>query len=433
MRNLIKILLLTIFAAVSIFAQDNFVSADGGFAIDLPKTFSSSKDYDGEYNNMFTEGKIYYWQKGENEPFYMIQYTKYSSSSFTGQPKLSLKNKAAILSAFGKTFVEKADAAKSMHKESPFLFEGNTGKEWHFINSTSQSFVRSFFVKNTFYSIAGVFSSSDDDEKIKKILNSFRLLTRQEIIDIKVKLAEPKPLPQSPVSDKPFSDAHDNNLKGKVKSIIEEYQEAPNKKREKWSEEYYNEQGNLTRQVGYGFGYPNYITVWGYIDGNRVDDENQTNIGFDDDPKQGMSIIQDATAEYKALPKDARYGTKYTYKYNSDGQLAEKTTYFNSGVKSLIETFIYTGNRRETTERHEYPENHKYSAKSIQIYDKNGDLIEETQYDYEGKFMSKTSYTYELDTKGNWIVQKSFDNVKVKGKTVLKPSSITYRTITYYD
>jgi hypothetical protein len=184
---------------------------------------------------------------------------------------------------------------------------------------------------------------------------------------------------------------------------------------------------------GYGFGYPNYITVWGYIDGNRVDDENQTNIGFDDDPKQGMSIIQDATAEYKALPKDARYGTKYTYKYNSDGQLAEKTTYFNSGVKSLIETFIYTGNRRETTERHEYPENHKYSAKSIQIYDKNGDLIEETQYDYEGKFMSKTSYTYELDTKGNWIVQKSFDNVKVKGKTVLKPSSITYRTITYYD
>jgi hypothetical protein len=429
MRNLIKILLLTIFAAISIFAQDNFVSADGGFAIDLPKTFTTSKDYDGDYLEMFTKGKTFSWQISDAEPFYMIQYMKYQTTDFGKTLVMSVKLKNNILKNFGKELADKAKEISSKYKEIPYSFNGNVGIESVIYNNLTQSTVRTFFVKNTFYSIAVTFSMTDDKNKIKKTLDSFRLLARQEIIDIKVKQAEPKPLPQTPVSDnKKTTDLQDNNLKGKVKFIVEDYQETPNKKREKWAETFYNEIGNLTRLVAYSYGRPDRIEVWGYIDGNRVSDENSTDIHFED---EDSDLTQAPDVAFQSLPKDERYGNKYIFKYNDKQQLIEKTTYFNNGELYTRENYVYKDNRRETTTFHAFIE--KTTNKSIQIYDKNGDLIEETNYDYQGKFFNKTSYKYELDTKGNWIVQKSFDNVKVKGKTVLKPSSIIYRAITYYD
>jgi hypothetical protein len=434
MRNLIKILLLTIFAVTNVFAQEKFVSADGGFAIDLPKIFSSSKDYDSEYKDLFTDGKIYYWEKAVTDPFYAIQYTKYQSTDFGKPTKLTLKNKSEISTAVGKAYIEKAKELKSMYRETAYSYEQFSGKELLTVNSTSKTLIRMFFVRNTFYSVICVFSVSDDEDNIRKILDSFRLLTRQEIIDIKVKEAEPKPLPQSPVSDKPFSDAHDENLKGKVKFIVEEYQETPKSKRQKSTEFYYNEQGNLTRKVNFQFGYTSFITVWGYIDRNRVTSGMVTDISFDDDPPQLVMLGDPApnrpAKDAKMLVPDERYDTKFVYKYNDSKQLIEKTRYKNDGQISLTENYTYKGNQRETIEK---DADSGDISKSTQTYDRNGNLIKEVFFNEKGRIESSSSFTYELDTKGNWIVQKSFDNVKIKGKTVLKPSSITYRTITYYE
>jgi hypothetical protein len=431
MRNLIKILLLTIFSATTIFAQDNFVSTFGEFAINLPKDFSSSKEYDEEFEGMFTIGANFSWQKNESEPLFMISFLKFRSADFGKKLSLSQKFKNTYFEKFGRVFIERANEMKAMHNEQLYLFKQNVGKEWQIVSSTGRTQVRAFFVKNTFYSVAAIYSVSDDKESIDKIVDSFRLLSRQEIIDIKVKDAEPRPLPQSPVSDKPFSDAHDENLKGKVKSIFEEYQETPKSKREKSTEFYYNEQGNLTREVNFQYGYPSGITVWGYIDRNRVNSFMFTDISFDDDPKSLVAMIPDMPSrETKPLIPDDRFNTKYIYKYNDNKQLIEKIRFENDGQISLIENYTYQGNQRETIEK---DADLGDISKSTQTFDGIGNLIKEVFFNEKGRIDSSSTYMYELDTKGNWIVKKSFENVKIKGKSVLQPRSITYRTITYYD
>jgi hypothetical protein len=432
MRNLIKILLLTFVAAINIFAQENFVSADGGFAIDLPKLSTLKEDIQQDYGDWYSRGETIKWQSDDSEPSFIVSYAEFEPTSMDfNQPrkKISQKLKTGQLNAFGKLFAEQAKSDSAMFRESQYSLNGNIGKEWHIIFSTHTSIVRVFFVKNTYYFVAARFPKSEDEDKMRKIIDSFRLLTRQEIIDIKVKLAEPKPLPQSPVSDKPFSDAHDENLKGKVKSIVEEYQETPKSKPVKSSESYYNNQGNLIRSVIYDLGHPDSIEVWGYVDKNRVSNYRTTNIHFDDDSPT-LSIGAQIDPNAKNLIPDERFDTKYTYKYNDKEQLVEKTEYYNDGRISSIETYTYKGNQREKLRKNI---SFKSSSKSSQIFDTNGDLIKESSFDDKGRIDYVTTYKYELDTKGNWIVQKSFDNIKIKGKTVLKPSSITYRTITYYD
>jgi hypothetical protein len=430
MRNLIKILLLTFFAAITVFAQDNFVSVDGGFAIDLPKAKVSIEKVERDYGDWFSRGEAVKWQVADNPPNFVVQYSKFEATSgmFGAPPKkLTQKLKTSQIDIFGKALSAEANKNGSMYKETAYSANGMVGKEWHLIAQDYRSIMRIFFVKNTYYFIAARFSQSEDEETIRKTLDSFRLLTRQEVIDIKVKLAEPKPLPQSPTCGKPFSDTHDENLKGKVRTIIKEYQETVKSKRGKSSETFYNENGNLSRETTYERDYPDLITVWGCVDNFRAVRLNFTDIYFDDEPLMSIRI---RTTSDTTKVSDERYDSKYLYKYNEKEQLIEKKIIFNDETVSTVETFEYVGNERKSTTVQ--PRN-KNVTKSSQIYDVKGDMIKETYFDEKGKVDFSTSYTYELDTKGNWIVQKSFDNVKMKGKTVLKPSSIIYRTITYYD
>lgn len=430
MRTSIKILLLTFFAAINIFAQDNFVSADGGFAIDLPKEKVSIEKVERDYGDWFSRGEAVKWQVADNPPNFVVQYSKFEATTgmFGAPPKkLTQKLKNSQIDIFGKALSAEANKNGSMYKETAYSANGMIGKEWHLIAQDYRSIMRIFFVKNTYYFIGARFSADDDTEIIRKTLDSFRLLTRQEIINIKVTEAEPKPLPQSPMCGKPFTDAHDVNLKGRVRTIIEEYQESVKSKRGKSSETFYNENGNLYREINYEKDYPDSIKIWGCVDNFRAVRLNFTDIYFDDEPLMSIRV---STVPDTTKVSDERYDSKYLYKYNEKEQLIEKKIIFNNETVLTVETFEYVGNERKSTT---IQSGNKDVTKSSQIYDVKGDMIKETYFDEKGKVNFSTSYTYELDTKGNWIVQKSFDNVKIKGKTVLKPSSITYRTITYYD
>src|SRR3954454_7877754 len=69
-------------------------------------------------------------------------------------------------------------------------------------------------------------------------------------VDLAKKISEatPQSLPQSPRGDREKTDADDNNLKGKVKSVVQ-YSLGKKGDREIESEEYYNEGGDLVREV----------------------------------------------------------------------------------------------------------------------------------------------------------------------------------------
>lgn len=279
--------------------------------------------------------------------------------------------------------------------------------------------------------------------RIKQALVAFSLLLSFAVLGYgqktpkvdfakKIQEATPQSLPQEPIAEKLKSDAFDRNLKGKVKSVVEFTLEGKRKARELYSEEYYDEKGNLIKSVDYEEGHPSYVTVWGFIDGNRVLNSNA--IEYKDGelpPPRGLTITENA--EDNALnpnaPRDNRYKIKYTYKYNQTGQLTEVWQYQNNGEVWTHRVYNYKGNQREELE---YDQRGSEMSQTIEILDKDGNVIERDLMDENRKISSREINTYQFDSQGNWIVKKTFEPKKVKGKTVLKPLWTSYRTTTYY-
>lgn len=70
---------------------------------------------------------------------------------------------------------------------------------------------------------------------------------------------------------------------------------------------------------------------------------------------------------------------------------------------------------------------------TFEVLDDNGNVIERYSKDEKGKIEDRTVRTYEFDKEGNWIVEKTFEQKKVRGKVVNKLLWTSYRTITYYQ
>lgn len=279
--------------------------------------------------------------------------------------------------------------------------------------------------------------------KIKQIFIGLLLLTLFSIFSYgqkstkvdfakKIEEATPKSLPQEPVAKKIKSDAQDKNLKGKVKSLIEYTQESGNKTREIYSEEYYDESGNLVKEISYDEGYPSSVTLWGYIDGNRVSKSGFISYTEKERPPSGRMTIS-VSAEDNAMnpnaPRDTRYSIKHIYKYNEQGQLAEDWQYQNNGEVWIRTVYNFKGNQREKLN---YDQKGEEMSQTIEILDKDGNVIEIHMLDENGKIADKQIQTHEFDKEGNWIVEKTFEENKVKGKIAKKLLWTSYRTISYY-
>jgi hypothetical protein len=226
------------------------------------------------------------------------------------------------------------------------------------------------------------------------------------------------------------TDAQDENLTGKVKSVIEEFQESVKSKRMRESEKYFNESGNLIKEVNYLEGYPESVMVWGYIDGNRVFKSNDIQYAKGERPAfRGIMAKAEDNAKDPNAPKDRRYSMSYKYQYNEKGQLTEKRMYQNNGELWSRNVYQFNGNQRINID---YGNDNSEWSRTVEVLDKNGDVIETYQLDENGKPDSQISYTYKYDSNENWIIKSGFENKKVKGRTVLKPYSIVHRIITYY-
>jgi hypothetical protein len=248
----------------------------------------------------------------------------------------------------------------------------------------------------------------------------------------KIEEASPKMLPQSPAAEKLRSDARDKNLKGKVESVIEELLESGKAKRERYSEAYYNADGNLIKEVSYTDGYPSYVTVWGYIDGNRVKKTNSVEYKEGERPPSDEMVAtmdDERDALNPNMPRDFRYDSKLTYKYDDAGRLVEERTYQNNGEVRGRTEYVYKGNEREISD---YGRDGSRWSHSFEILDKTGDVTEDyTRSD--GKIENNRVFTRQYDEQGNWIAEKTFEKKIVKGKSVLKLLWTTYRKITYFS
>ena len=429
MRSRLKIIVIVLTTLILFdysYGQDSrnpFKSGAGGFQINLPRDFTTTKDLAFDDGNITGSGKFYTWEKPQSY-FYQIFYYKLD----TDKKSLSPKEKSLISEPFREALLKEPKEKGVPVMEKDYFFNGNKGTEIQIIFTEGKSITRYFFVNKRLYYLNAMFNHSLGIAQVTKLMDSFSLLDFKTIVELKIEESTPKPLPQEPVAAKIKTDAQDSNLKGKIETVIEEIQESPNTKREQYSEKYYNEAGNLVKEISFDEGYPSDVTVWGYIDGSRVNDVGFIYFDEDQRPPPKRLTVQGTVVGEENLPKDERYHTKYKYRYDEQGRLVEKWNYSNDGTLQSRNVYNYTENKREELN---FGSDGSQWSQTIEFLDNNGNVIEEHSI-YDGKVGMKLIYNYEFDSQRNWIVEKISKKVKVKGKTILKHLSASYRTITYY-
>lgn len=427
MKNRAKISALFIILAIAALApgqtQEFFVSGDGGFRINLPANYTSSKEINFVEQGMSLGGTEYLWEK-ENEFFYQVQYMEF----WIEQKSLTPAQKKTALDSFKTGLASAAERTGAPLTEKPFSFSGNPGTELQINYPYSKIIYRFFIVNKTFYMMGAIVFNLNDEARIRQVLDSFRLLNKQETIAAKIKEATPQALPQSPPAPKQKSDAEDEGLKGKVKVVTEQslewrYRNLPNKRATE-SETIYNEQGNKIKKTTFGNNIPYEIDVFGYLDNMRV-----SRNGFASIPESGViqAVRLADTPGETPKPRDERYDARYEYKYEN-GVLKEETVYASNGELSRRIVHNRTANK---TEELYYNNEGKAHLKYVYLLDGKGNVVEEqVYYDADAKrIQSRYAYKYEtFDAQGNWTkrVASEWKN------RALVPTSIEYRTITYY-
>lgn len=269
------------------------------------------------------------------------------------------------------------------------------------------------------------------EKLILRALDSFRILSdadRAADIARRVEAAKPKDLPQSPAPPRPSSDLKDNDMKGKIKTLLTEteYPRAMvSPARSKSAEEFYGEDGNLTRATVFDHRQnPMILKAYGYLDGARVMKDGWVTYEYNPPP-----IAAPLPPDAKPPDRDPRYSIKFIYRYDRENRLVEKHVYENTGELRIRVIFSYDGNKIEEL---------IFDSKGAQIdktnetLDSKGNVIERTRV--LPKYADSTYiFKYEtFDSQGNWTRRVVTGKNGHYDGTQTDVNYIEYRTITYY-
>jgi hypothetical protein len=400
--------------------DESFSSLEGRYTINLPKQVGGFRE--GTFDWRLTEG---YFSVGYQD----------RERDVEGAPDAeaeTLKQSQAALSAFARNLLEGMVQPREVtHKK--IMLAGHAGIESRVEMPKGVAVVRSYPVKRRIYTLIFMLVGAQRqfEPLALKAFDSFKVQAEEDanaVLNRRVAEATPKPLPQEPVARKLKSDAEDENLRGRVKTVLEEMEglsgRMANQVRRPSHEAHYNEQGNLVKSVLYSSaGLPSNITVYGYIDGARV--SSSGSIRYESSPA-GIAV-----PAAKERPRDPRYDLKYEYKYDDKGRLSEQLLYGNDGRLNSRRVYKREGARLE--ELNYYDEEGRPGMRSLAMLDASGNESEQIYFDSPLKgWQSKYTHTYEFDARGNWVKRTTTKTSIVNGVSKEDSTYITYRTITYY-
>jgi hypothetical protein len=290
---------------------------------------------------------------------------------------------------------------------------------------------RTYLVSRRLYQTSMVVRTAqrEFESAAMKVLESFKVLDESDVsakVAEAVKKAEPAPLPQEPVVQRAGSDATDDGLHGRVKTVLEESQDlsgtwtVQTKKRDSFVQ--YNEQGNRLRREFYDYkGNLDEIAVFGYIDGKRVSDSRMITQEYNPPP-----MIVTAAPGSVVKKSDPRYQTSFEFKYDDQKRLVELSWIRSDGTRFLRYVYNYTATELESLV---YSEDGSLNQRSVSTLDAKGNEIERTSFDpRDNKPGATYSYVYEFDSHGNWTKRTTAKKVG----TQMKPQYVDLRTITYW-
>jgi hypothetical protein len=242
----------------------------------------------------------------------------------------------------------------------------------------------------------------------------------------------PVPLPQDAAVYKERSDAEENLLKGKVKTVIEQMKVLSGGGADAGiffnGITEYDRRGNRLSEIRFANeGQPTDVIAYGYIDGFRVSKSNFI-------PKStgrlvivGEKPVQNSPTQHP----DDRYTSKYVYTYKG-GRLVEMHMYQNDGSRSMRYTYEYSP---DSNSKSGYDPVGEINSKYVLKLDKDGNEIQQTSIDVRkvyGRDIVSLIENEKFDSAGNWTQRTWFQTSTEDGKLVRKSLYTEYRTIYYY-
>ncbi len=264
---------------------------------------------------------------------------------------------------------------------------------------------------------------------------SFTVINAQTKLSLdfqkKIKEGTPESLPQTPVAYKLKTDVQDENLKGKVKKVIEESasisEEGKPYDRKFFQIMDFDKKGYFLKRIYFTRGEPFQVTVYGYIDRERASKSNCIYC------EKRMILVRTEEPKTEELPKpDPRYEYKYKYKY-IDNKLSEMQMIYNTGINGMRYVYYYS---EKQMEEFAYSDNGKLNQKFLRNFDDQGNEVRLISYAvWQPDGSNDTIYVYKyksFDKSGNWT-QRTLSKVKMENdKEIIIPVAEEYRTITYY-
>lgn len=233
------------------------------------------------------------------------------------------------------------------------------------------------------------------------------------------------------------NDLEEENLKGRVRSVVEKSYDAEEKfgeaiKTELYQQKdyYFNEQGDFTEERHrLSRSNPDYFsygeTIFQYDQqGNIIEKKSEwISSGFFGEIKHKYTYKYDNIGnkmEENYYNSEGELSSKEVYKYDGRGNKMEKNWYNSKGELKSKYTYKYDG-KGNKTEENSYNSERKLSSKKVCKYDSKGNKTEEIEYNSEGKIEEK--YVYVYDKKGNEIESNKYG---ADGK-------LEYKYISRYD
>jgi len=405
----------------SVIGARTFVSLDGRFSISLPeRKGSSALAIPTPFGT--AKGQVYQWQT--KEATFGVGYADVNQSM--DEPG----NSKPFFTAEEETFKKLATAnSGNVAPVKQITLHNHSGIEQRADLFTGTIIQRTYVASRRIYEIIAVLNNNQRGFESVAIgaLDSFKILNDadvQKALSEEAAKAEPSPLPQTPVAERAGSDATDEGLHGRVKNVLTEVQEpGPDQPKRRETIDFYNEQGNLVRAESYDErNNLSAISVYGYIDGNRVYPVKDIDHDYDTD----LVVTVPATGSKKF---DRRYTQKFTYKYDDKKRLIEEAMFQNNGELWLRYIYKYKGNQKEEVS---YSKDGSISQRSLYTLDDKGNPVKETIFSGDGSISGKQAYTYEFDAQGNWTKRTTSEMQNKDGREQPVLLFTQYRTITYY-
>lgn len=418
-------------SAPSVVGGGTFVSLEGKFTIALPQTQHVFRPLSIDTPVGRATGDAYSWTMKEGS--FTAGYVE-ASQAWDDQ-----ETSKRVFASIRDGLVAWAGSKNGkLISERQIEFDHHPSLELKLEFSDGLLFQRFYLVSRRLYQTVLLLKSEQraDEAVAVKVLDSFKVLSDADVraaLKAKAAVAEPGPLPQEPVAPRIRSDADDDGLHGKVKTVFQESQDLSGtwsvQGRKPSSMEYYNERGNLTKRESYDYkGNLSDITVYGYLDGARVSRSKSIEHEYNPPP---MMI---ASPSGEARPKsDSRYSNKFTFQYDDQKRLIEKSWLMNNGQPSIRYVYKYSGNPANQREELVYSADGSLNQRYLSILDDKGNEVEQTSFETrDGSVRGKYSYVYEFDAQGNWIRRTTSKWTTKDGKSSYAPAYVDYRTISYY-